>query len=67
MTKRTRHTRMLLGGYESRRETQNRQHLMMSSAAPCMATYREVIQKSAEGIVGRTTEGPNAEERVAIP
>jgi len=67
LTKRTRHTRLLLGGYESRRETQNRQLLMMSPAAPCMATYRESIQKSAEGIVGRTTEGPNAEMSVAIP
>ncbi len=69
LTKRTRHTRLLLGGYESRRETQNRQLLMMSPAAPCMATYRESIQKSAEGIVvpGNRNEGLNAEMSVAIP
>ncbi len=67
LTKRTRHTRLLLGRYESRRETQNKQLLMMSPAVPCMATYRESIQKSAEGIVGRRTEGPNAEMSVAIP
>ena len=34
---------------------------MMSPAAPCMATYRESRQKSAERIVSRTTEGPNVE------
>lgn len=48
-------------GYESRREPQNRQRLMTNPAAPCMATYRMSNQKSAEGIVGRGTEGPNAE------
>jgi hypothetical protein len=63
LTKRTRHTCLLLGGYESRRETQNRQLLMMSPAAPCMATYRVSKQKSADGIVvpGIKDEGPNVE------
>jgi hypothetical protein len=50
-----------VGGYESRREPQNRQCLMRNPAAPCMATYRVSKQKSAEGIVGHRTEGPNAE------
>ncbi len=48
-------------GYEPKRETQNRQHLMMSHEAPCMAICRESKQKSAEGILGHVTEGPNAE------
>jgi hypothetical protein len=54
---------LAVGGYESRRETRNRQHLMTNPAAPCMATYRVSNQKSAEGIVGHRTEGPNAERR----
>jgi hypothetical protein len=61
LTKRTRHIRLLSGGCESLWETQIRQRLMMSPAAPCMATYRESKQKSAEGILGHLTEGPNAE------
>lgn len=61
LTKRTRHVRLLLGGCESQRETQNRQRLMMSLTAPCMATYRVSRQKSAKGILGHLTEGPNAE------
>jgi hypothetical protein len=48
-------------GYESLREPRNRQRLMTNPAAPCMATYRVSKQKSAEGIVGHRTEGPNAE------
>jgi hypothetical protein len=48
-------------GYESSREPRNRQRLMTNPAAPCMATYRVSKQKSAEGIVGHLTEGPNAE------
>jgi hypothetical protein len=50
-----------VGGYESSREPRNRQRLMRNPAAPCMATYRVSRQKSAEGIVGHLTEGPNAE------
>jgi len=65
--KETGHTRLLSGGYESQRETQNRQRLMINSIAPCVETYRVSTQKSAEGIVGRMAEGPNAEKRVAIP
>jgi len=34
---------------------------MRNPAAPGMATYRVSKQKSAEGIVGHLTEGPNAE------
>jgi hypothetical protein len=52
-----------VGGYESRREPQNRQRLMTNPAAPGMATYRVSNQKSAEGTVGHWTEGPNAERR----
>ncbi len=52
-----------VGGYESRREPQNRQRLMTNPAAPGMATYRVSKQKSAEGTVGHRTEGPNAERR----
>jgi hypothetical protein len=48
-------------GYESSREPRNRQRFMSNPAAPGMATYRVSRQKSAEGIVGHTTEGPNAE------
>jgi len=33
--------------------------VMASSEAPCMATCRGSRQKSAEGIVSLTTEGPN--------
>ena len=40
-----------VGGYESSRETRNRQRLMRNPAVPCMVTYRESKQKSAEGIV----------------
>jgi hypothetical protein len=54
---------LAVGGYESSREPQNRQRLMRNPAAPCMATYRVSQQKSAEGIVGHGTEGPNAEMR----
>ena len=52
---------LAVGGYESSREPRNRQRLMTNPAAPCMATYRENNQKSAEGTVGHWTEGPNAE------
>ena len=50
-----------VAGYESSREPRNRQHLMTHPAASGMATYRVSKQKSAEGIVGHRTEGPNAE------
>jgi hypothetical protein len=50
-----------VGGYESSMETRNKQRLMTNPAAPGMATYRVSQQKSAEGIVGHRTEGPNAE------
>jgi hypothetical protein len=52
-----------VGGYESLKEPQNRQQPMTNPAAPCMATYGVSKQKSAEGIVGHPTEGPNAEVR----
>ncbi len=48
-------------GDESSMEPQNRQRLMRNPAAPWMATSRVGNQKSAEGIVGHRTEGPNAE------
>jgi hypothetical protein len=35
--------------------------IMASPEAPCMATCRRSGQKSAEGIVGLKTEGPNVE------
>jgi hypothetical protein len=35
--------------------------IMANPEAPCMATCRGSRQKSAEGIVGRKTEGPNVE------
>jgi hypothetical protein len=44
-----------VGGYESRREPQNRQRLMTNPAAPGMATYWVSKQKSAEGTVGHRT------------
>jgi hypothetical protein len=50
-----------VGGYESSMEPRNRQRLMRNPAASAMATYRVSRQKSAEGIVGHRTEGPNAE------
>jgi len=34
--------------------------IMANPEAPCMATCRGSRQKSAEGIVGYKTEGPNA-------
>ena len=51
------------------RETQSRQQLMSRPVAPCMATCRVSMQKSADGIVpaGNCREGPNAEESEAIP
>jgi hypothetical protein len=52
---------LAVGGYESTREPRNRQRLMTNPAASGMATYRVSRQKSAEGIVGHRTEGPNAE------
>jgi len=52
-----------VGGYESSMEPRNRQRLMTDPAAPGMATCRVSNQKSAEGIVGHRTEGPNAERR----
>jgi len=67
LTKGTRHIRSLSGGYESPWETQNRQRLMMSPAALCVATCRVSRQKSAEGIVGHLTKGPNVEMSEAIP
>ena len=54
-------------GDESSMEPRNRQRLMTNPAAPGMATYRVSKQKSAEGIVGHLTEGPNAEMSEAIP
>jgi len=52
---------LAVDGYESLREPRNRQRLMTHPAAPGMATYWVSNQKSAEGIVGHRTEGPNAE------
>jgi hypothetical protein len=52
---------LAVGGHESSMETRNRQRLMRNPAAPRMATCRVSKQKSAEGIVGHRTEGPNAE------
>jgi len=52
---------LAIGGYESSREPRSKQRLMTNSAAPWMATSRVSKQKSAEGIVGLWTEGPNAE------
>jgi hypothetical protein len=49
------------GGYESSKEPRNRQRLMSNPAAPWVATSWVSNQKSAEGIVGHLTEGPNAE------
>ncbi len=50
-----------VGGYESSREPQSRQCLMRNPTAPWRATSWVSKQKSAEGIVGHLTEGPNAE------
>jgi len=50
-----------VNGYESLKEPRNRQRLMVNPAALWMATSWVSNQKSAEGIVGHTTEGPNAE------
>ena len=47
-------------------KTQSRQQLMSLPVAPCMETCRVSTQKSAEGIVGHVTEGPNVEKREAI-
>ena len=52
-----------VGGYESLREPQNKQRLMSNPAAPWMATPWVSKQRSAEGLVGHLTEGPNAEMR----
>jgi hypothetical protein len=52
---------LAVDGYESLREPQNRQRLMIELAAPWMATSWVSKKKSAEGIVGQQTEGPNAE------
>ena len=54
-----------VGGYESRREIQNKQLLMRNPAAPWVATSWVSQQKSAEGIVPWLVEGegPNAERR----
>ena len=50
-----------VNGYESLKEPRNRQRLMVNPAALWMATSWVSNQKSAEGIVGHMTEGPNAE------
>jgi hypothetical protein len=52
---------LAVGGHESIREPRNRQLLMTNPTAPWMATSQVSNQKSAEGIVGHRTEGPNAE------
>jgi hypothetical protein len=52
-----------VGGQESFTEPQNRQRLMRNPAAPWRATSWVRKQKSAEGILGHRTEGPNAERR----
>jgi len=54
---------LAVGGDESRREPRNRQRLMSNPGAPWMVTSWVSQQKSAEGIVGHLTEGPNAERR----
>ena len=57
-------------GYESRkRETQNRQRLMINPIALFMETCGVSTQKSADGIVvpGNRNEGPNVEVSEAIP
>jgi hypothetical protein len=58
VTKETGHIRLLLGAYESQRETQNRQQPMNVSVALCMETCRVSTQKSAEGIVVVTRRRP---------
>jgi hypothetical protein len=61
---------LAVDGYEScKRETQNRQQLMINPIAPRMATCGVSTQKSAEGTVlsVKRKEGPNAEMSVAIP
>jgi hypothetical protein len=35
--------------------------IIRNPEAPCVATHKVSRQKSAEGIVGRKTEGPNGE------
>jgi len=40
---------------------------MRIPVAPCMETRRVSTQKSADGIVGHVTEGPNVEMSEAIP
>ena len=59
---------LAVDGYESTRETRNRQRLMTNPAAPGMATYRvsQSRQGGTEGIVGHRTESPNAEMNVAL-
>jgi hypothetical protein len=52
---------LAVGGHESSKEPRNKQRLMSNRAAPGMATYWVRKQKSAEGILGHRTEGPNAE------
>jgi hypothetical protein len=41
--------------------------IIRNPEAPCMATHTVSRQKSAEGIVGRKTEGPNVEVRRGLP
>jgi hypothetical protein len=70
LTKGTRHICLLSGGYDFRkRETQNRQRLMINPIAPFMETCGVNTQKSADGIVvpGNRNEGPNVEMSEAIP
>jgi len=56
-----------VGGYESlNRETQSRQQLMSNLIAPDMETYLVSTQKSAEGIVVVSDEGPNVEKRMTL-
>jgi hypothetical protein len=54
-------------GYESQREIQTRQRLMNDPVAPCMETCGVSAQRSAEGIVVVTDEGPNVEMRKTLP
>jgi hypothetical protein len=57
---------LAVGGYESSREPRSRQRLMRDPAARWRVTSWVSRQKSAEGIVGQQTEGPNAERSEAI-
>ena len=58
---------LIRGDLSDERQVRMVSVIIRNPEAPCVATHRVSGQKSAEGIGGRKTEGPNVEVRGGLP